>query len=326
MMGSPLYMSPEQMRSSKDVSAATDIWALGVILHELIAGDVPFTGASVTEVLVKVMQDAPPPLRSLRPNVPEGLEAVVLRCMAKAPAERYPSVAALAVALTPYASPYTLGLQQRLAATLGEAAAAAAAPVRGMTATRVEVERPATASPGFRGEATAVAAPAQTATGWEGEPAAARSAPAWRRRLPWIASGTGLALMALLLWARSREPLPASGAAAATAVAPAAAAAPEPAAPEPAAAPARAPTPVVAPVVPEPAPAAAPPEPVSPAPQAVAPKPAAAPESTRAPRKRPEPSKSRATRAAAAKPEPAAAPQPAPAAPARPRALSIEFK
>ena len=54
MMGSPLYMSPEQMRSSKDVGPATDIWALGVILHELICGDVPFTGSAVTEVLVKV--------------------------------------------------------------------------------------------------------------------------------------------------------------------------------------------------------------------------------------------------------------------------------
>jgi eukaryotic-like serine/threonine-protein kinase len=114
MMGSPLYMSPEQMRSSKDVSPSADIWSLGVILHELISGDVPFTGSTFPEVLVQVMSDAPARLRSLRAEVPEGLEAVVLRCLEKDPADRYSSVAALGVALSPYASPRTLGLQARL--------------------------------------------------------------------------------------------------------------------------------------------------------------------------------------------------------------------
>lgn len=144
MMGSPLYMSPEQMRSSKDVSPAADIWSLGVILHELIAGDVPFTGSTFPEVLVQVMSEPPPRLRALRPEVSEGLEAVVLRCLAKDPADRYSSVAALGVALTPFASPRTLGLQARLRGSVSRPAPAPAAPaVQLIQSTQVVVGAPA---------------------------------------------------------------------------------------------------------------------------------------------------------------------------------------
>ena len=139
MMGSPLYMSPEQMRSSKDVSPSADIWSLGVILHELITGDVPFTGATFPEVLVQVMSEPPPKLRALRPEVPEGLEAVVLRCLEKDPADRYSSVAALGVALTPYASTRTLGLQARLRSSVSRPAPAvpAAAPLQLIQSTQI---------------------------------------------------------------------------------------------------------------------------------------------------------------------------------------------
>lgn len=322
MMGSPLYMSPEQMRSSKDVSAATDIWALGVILHELIAGDVPFTGASVTEVLVRVMQDAPPRLRSLRAEVPEGLEAVVLRCLAKAPAERYSSVAALAVALTPFASAYTLGLQQRLQASLSEPPPApAAAPVRGLAATRVEAEAsagPARASP-----------PAQTATAWEGERGTSPRTPtAWRRRLPWLASAAGLALGGLLVLSRSREtPTEPTGHATAASAAPA----PELAAP--AAAPVSVkpvsdakPVTEAAPEI-EPRAAAAVPSALPAEAQPPEGKPSASVRPATAAARKREPKASRAARPSAAKPPPAAPPSsPAPAPAARPRPLSIEFK
>ncbi len=215
MMGSPLYMSPEQMRSSKDVGPSTDIWALGVILHELISGDVPFTGTAVTEVLVKVMQDTPPRLRALRPDVPEGLEAAVLRCLAKSPADRFPSVAALAVALTPFASGHTLGLQRRLqAASLNDPAPAApAGEERRFAATRVEGAPPSPpAASAARPGATRIepvaatagpAVPAQTNTGWEGEsPARPPVTPNRSRRLPVLAGAAGLALFAILLWAR----------------------------------------------------------------------------------------------------------------------------
>ena len=76
-MGSPHYMSPEQMRASQDVDARTDIWALGVMLYELITGQVPFTGETLPEICIKIATEQPPPLRALRPDAPAGLEAVL---------------------------------------------------------------------------------------------------------------------------------------------------------------------------------------------------------------------------------------------------------
>jgi len=81
LMGSPLYMSPEQMRSSKDVDAQTDIWALGVILFELMTGRPPFQAESVTELAITVNNEPTPAIRGFRPDVPNGLEAVVFKCL-----------------------------------------------------------------------------------------------------------------------------------------------------------------------------------------------------------------------------------------------------
>src|SRR5260370_13132548 len=78
MMGSPYYMSPEQMRSPKDVDARTDIWALGVVLFELLTKSVPFQGDTQAEVCVKIVTEPPPPVRGFRPDVPEPLQAVLL--------------------------------------------------------------------------------------------------------------------------------------------------------------------------------------------------------------------------------------------------------
>ena len=103
VMGSPLYMSPEQMQTPKDVDALTDIWALGVILYELITGRVPFDGETIAEVAVRAATAAPPPLRSFRPDAPAALEAVILRCLAKDRRGRYRNVAELALALVDFA-------------------------------------------------------------------------------------------------------------------------------------------------------------------------------------------------------------------------------
>lgn len=102
VMGSPYYMSPEQMASAKDVDARTDIWALGTILYELVSRRVPFEGTTLPELVLKIVGSAPPPLRELRPEVPEALEAVILRCLEKDRANRFPNVAELAVALAPF--------------------------------------------------------------------------------------------------------------------------------------------------------------------------------------------------------------------------------
>ncbi|HEX7668187.1 MAG TPA: serine/threonine-protein kinase, partial [Polyangiaceae bacterium] len=102
MMGSPLYMSPEQMKSAKNVDPRTDVWALGVILYELLTGKPPFYAESIPELSAKVLLEEPVSIRSLRADVPEALEAVVKRALSKDTASRYPTVADLAGALAQF--------------------------------------------------------------------------------------------------------------------------------------------------------------------------------------------------------------------------------
>jgi serine/threonine-protein kinase len=118
VMGSPLYMSPEQMQSAKSADAQSDIWALGVILYELLAGRVPFEGEAATEVAVNVVMRPPPPLRSSRPDVPPALEAVVLKCLEKGRENRYRNVAELATALAPFAPARAAASVERIAGTI----------------------------------------------------------------------------------------------------------------------------------------------------------------------------------------------------------------
>ena len=103
VMGSPFYMSPEQMQSSRNVDARTDIWAVGVILYELLTGKPPFEGDTLSEVCVKAAAQQPPPIRDRRPDVPLALEAVILKCLEKSRENRHHNVAELALALAPFA-------------------------------------------------------------------------------------------------------------------------------------------------------------------------------------------------------------------------------
>jgi serine/threonine protein kinase len=103
--GTPLYMSPEQVRSAKYVDPRTDIWAMGVILHELIAGDPPFEGETLTALCAAITADAPRPLRRSRPEAPEALEAAILHALQKNPAARPPSILDFAASIAPFGSP-----------------------------------------------------------------------------------------------------------------------------------------------------------------------------------------------------------------------------
>ncbi len=103
VFGSPMYMSPEQMLSARDVDPRTDIWALGTILYELLAGKSPFEGETLPEVFAKISTLAPPPIRNFRPDVPLGVESVILKCLEKDRTKRYLNVAELAIALAPFA-------------------------------------------------------------------------------------------------------------------------------------------------------------------------------------------------------------------------------
>ena len=102
-MGSPFYMSPEQMRSAKSADQRSDIWSLGVTMYELSTGRVPFIGETVTEVAIMVIECAVESPRKHRADLPPELERIVMRCLEKNPARRFADVDALATALALFA-------------------------------------------------------------------------------------------------------------------------------------------------------------------------------------------------------------------------------
>ncbi len=114
MMGSPLYMSPEQMTSVRDVDGRADIWALGIILYELLSGRPPFEGESLPQVCAAVLQGQAASLLSLRRDVPPELDAVVARCLAKTASHRFQDIAALAIALRPFAGRHSRASLERI--------------------------------------------------------------------------------------------------------------------------------------------------------------------------------------------------------------------
>jgi serine/threonine-protein kinase len=99
MVGSPLYMSPEQMMHSKNLDARSDIWAMGVVLYELVTGKVPFEGETFTQIVGRVLNHEPLLPSQVHPDLPEWVDAVVMRCLRKKPEERFQRIDELAAAL-----------------------------------------------------------------------------------------------------------------------------------------------------------------------------------------------------------------------------------
>jgi serine/threonine protein kinase len=119
--GTPLYMSPEQLQASTRVDARSDVWALGIVLHELLTGSAPFYGEDYPLLCTAIIAQPPKRLRELRPGAPEALEAVILKCLEKEPAKRFRNVAELAQELGPFGPPEASARIERIKAVIRHA-------------------------------------------------------------------------------------------------------------------------------------------------------------------------------------------------------------
>ncbi|NVB82699.1 MAG: protein kinase [Kofleriaceae bacterium] len=104
LLGTPAYMAPEQISGAGNVDARTDIYSMGIVLYEAVTGTVPFSGGTLFDLMRAHLEEAPPPPRARRPDLPPAMEQVILQALAKDPAHRFQSVTAMAQALAHAAS------------------------------------------------------------------------------------------------------------------------------------------------------------------------------------------------------------------------------
>ncbi|WP_437663334.1 serine/threonine-protein kinase [Sorangium sp. So ce1182] len=207
MLGSPLYMSPEQLRSASDVDGRADVYSLGVVLFQLLTGRTPFIAQELAQLVYMVTQGEPLRPRALRPDIPAPLEQVLLAAIARDRDRRFPTIADLALALVPFAPSHVRAAAERLFVALrGSLPVASVQPGALPLASSAVAAVPAAAVPPEGGALTI--APVGTTT--------RKHAFSERRALP-IAIGLGLAVVStgLFLWSlprhAEREVAPAEG-------------------------------------------------------------------------------------------------------------------
>jgi len=205
IVGSPLYMPPEQLRSAKHVDVRADIWALGAVLFELVAGRPPFVAESFSELCLKVATDPTPTPSSVRADVPASLDAVVLRCLEKDPSKRFQNVGELADALQAFASESVRDFARRVSSVLKMDSQPAPPP-------------PPEVAPTVTDGGTLAKANTGTAWGHTSAGALAR-----RRRLAWVVGAAAAALVSaaavVAVVSRPAAPAPSAPASAAAAAA-----------------------------------------------------------------------------------------------------------
>jgi serine/threonine-protein kinase len=104
VLGSPVYMSPEQLRNAKDIDARADIWSLGVVAYELLAGKPPFDGEGVGEIFAAILEKDPEPVHIVNWRLPPEISLVIAKCLQRKPEDRWNDAAELVRALKPFGS------------------------------------------------------------------------------------------------------------------------------------------------------------------------------------------------------------------------------
>lgn len=104
--GTPYYMAPEQA-DAQNITTRSDVYSLGVLIYELVTGRLPFQSESIIKLALMHAHDPPPPPRSIKPDIPEGLERLILRCMAKKPEDRFDNALGVAGALREFHKEYS---------------------------------------------------------------------------------------------------------------------------------------------------------------------------------------------------------------------------
>jgi serine/threonine-protein kinase len=132
VIGTPYYMSPEQMDSARVVDGRTDIWALGIVLYEILTGHRPFGGQTMPEVCISIATHPAPPIRRQRAEVPPGLEAAIFKCLEKQRTQRFATIGEMAGALAPFgaeqAARWAAGSSRMVPATADRGGETASAP------------------------------------------------------------------------------------------------------------------------------------------------------------------------------------------------------